>query len=142
VTYATSQNCIDRFGSDVVITATDRTNTGTLGVALLAKALADADSTINSYVSGLPGFPFTPVPDAFEKLACDIALYYAALPASAATEEMRQRYEDAIDYLKLVGKQQIRLPYSAGAGFVAPNSTADIVQGERLFTRTTLGELF
>lgn len=140
--YATQQNCVDRFGNDIVVVVTDRSNAGVIDITILAKALEDADDTINSYVAGLPGFPFDPTPDVFEKYACDLAIYYAAHPAGVATDEMRARYEDAVKYLTLLGQNKIRLPQSAGTVFVAPNSTADIVQGERIFTRDSLSELF
>lgn len=142
MTYATKQNCIDRYGTDLVVTVTDRDNTGSIDETILGKALLDADNEINSYVAGIPGYPFDPVPDSFEQKACDMAIYFAALPASAATDAMRQRYEDAIKYFSAVASGKIRLPYSAGASFIEPNSTADIVQGERIFTRDTLSELF
>jgi len=140
--YATQQNCSDRFGEDTVIVATDRENTGAIDTDILGKALTDADATINSYIAGLPGFPFDPAPDILELLACDIAIYLAARPAGVATETDRQRYEDAIKYLEKVEAQKIRLPYDDGEAFVAPNSTATIVQSERVFTRTKLGNLF
>ena len=141
--YATQQNCIDRFGEDMVIVATDRANAGSIDTDILGKALTDADATINSYISGLPGYPFDPVPDILELLACDVALYLAARPTGVATETDRERYENAIKYLEKVGSQKIRLPYDDGDAFIEPNSTADVVvAGTREFTRSKLGVLF
>lgn len=141
--YATEQNCIDRYGEDTVIVATDRDGDGSVDSTVMSNALSDADATIDSYVSGLPGWPFDPTPDSFERIACDLALYYAAQPANAATESQRQRYEDAIQYLRDVGTQKIRLPQVAEEAFVASDAAADIVQNtDRVFTRTKLGVLF
>jgi phage gp36-like protein len=142
VSYAAQQDCIDRFGEDAVIVATDRDNNGAIDTAVLTKALADADTTIDSYIAGLPGYPFSPVPDICEKLACDLAMYFSARGADVATDESRQRYDDAITYLKLVGSQKIRLSADTGQEIVESNSTADITSQERELDRTTLNRLF
>lgn len=142
MTYATEQNCIDRFGEDTVVVATDRDNTGLVDPVVLGKALADADATIDSYVSGLPGWPFVSVPDSFEHIACDLAIYYAAQPANAGTDEMRKRFEDCIRYLERVAEQKIRLPQETGTNFVKSDASADMLSTERVMTREALGDLF
>lgn len=140
--YASQANCVDRYGEDAVIVATDRDNTGSIDTTVLGKALGDADAKINSYVAGLPGYPFDPAPDVFEQIAVDLAMYFAARPATAATKEQKDRYDDAIKYLTAVGKQQIRLPYDDGDQFIEPNSTAEVIHYERVFTRTQLNKVF
>lgn len=139
--YATQQNCIDMYGEDDVIVATDRDGDGVIDTAVLSKALDNATTIIDSYVSGLPGYPFDPVPDIFESLCCEIAIYKAASTAHALTEEMRTRYEDALKYLTLVGQQKIRLSVDDGEGIVEPNSTATITSNEREIDRTSLNRL-
>ena len=140
--YATQQNCIDRYGSDIVIVATDHDNNGAIDTSVLQAALDDATSTINSYVCGLPGFPFASVPDGFEKLCCDMALYNASFTANTVTEEQRKRYDDALKYLLAVAQQKIRLTVESGLNVIEANSTAEIISSERTFTRSSLSRLF
>lgn len=139
--YATQQNCIDRYGEDAIIVATDRDNDGSIDTDVLAKALADADSEINGYVCGLAAYPFDPVPDVFEKLAVNIAIYNAASPAGVATEEQRKRYEDAIKYLTLVAQSKIRLATETGTDRVVAHATAQITSDDRRMSRTSLDRL-
>ena len=139
--YATQQNCIDRYGQNAVIVATDRDLDGAIDTAVLTNALADADSTINGYVGGLPGFPFAPVPDIFETLAVDIALYKAAAPAGVATEEQRKRYDDALKFLSLVGQGKVRLATDDGQDIVSHHATAEISSDTRRFSRETMDRL-
>lgn len=140
--YATQQNCIDRYGTDIVTVATDHDGNGVIDNSVLQRALDDATATINSYVAGLPGFPFEVTPDSFEKLCCEMALYNASFTANTVTEEQRTRYDDALKYLTLVAQQKIRLSTGAGQNIVESNATANIISSERIFTRTSLGRLF
>lgn len=139
--YATQQDCIDAYGTDAVIVATDRDGDGSIDTSVLDKALEDATAEIDSYVAGLPGFPFDPVPDSFRRRCVDIALYLAAPDATSMTEERKHRYEMAISYFKLVGQQKIRLPQDSGQSFVKPNATASIQSKGRVFSREDMGKL-
>ena len=100
MTYATQQNMIDRFGLQELTGLTDLSNTGTLDVNVLGQALADANNEIDGYLSGVFTLPLITVPPRLIKLACDIARY--ELYGVHCSDQVRQRYTDAIAYLKLV----------------------------------------
>lgn len=107
MTYASQQNLIDRFGEDELIQLTDRDNLGAIDAAVVARALADADAEINGYLSTRYTLPLSPVPAVLEKLACDIARYQ--LFENAVTEIVKQRYENAIRFLKDVVAGKVTL---------------------------------
>lgn len=58
--------------------------------------------------------------------------------AGTATEGQRERYEDAIKFLSLVGQGKLRLATSAGEDMVPAHATAEISSEARRMTRTSL----
>jgi phage gp36-like protein len=107
MTYASQQTLIDRFGEDELIQLTDRANLGAIDATVVARALADADAEINGYLSTRYTLPLSPVPAVLEKLACDIARYQ--LFENAVTEIVKERYENAIRFLKDVAAGKVTL---------------------------------
>jgi len=136
MTYATQQNMIDRFGQEELTQLTDRTRSGGIDAAVVDRALADADAVINGYVSAKYTLPLSPVPAGLERIACDIARY--GLYDDRATEQVKQRYDAAITFLKDVAKG------TATLGPDAANQAPSITGGpqhsapERIFTHDTL----
>lgn len=63
-------------------------------------ALQDATEEIDSYIGVRYQLPLPNVPNNLKRIACDIARY--RLYYQQPTEEVRQRYTDAIDFLKRV----------------------------------------
>ena len=100
MTYDSLQNMIDRFGEEELIELSDRSNTGAIDTNVMAQVLGDADTEIDGYLSGVFALPLVGVPDRLIKLAADIARY--ELYGARCTEQVRQRYTDAIRDLKLV----------------------------------------
>lgn len=107
MTYASQQNLIDRFGEDELIQLTDRASLDAIDATVVARALADADAEINGYLSTRYTLPLSPVPAVLEKLACDIARYQ--LFENAVTEIVKERYENAIRFLKDVAAGKVTL---------------------------------
>ncbi len=107
MTYASQQNLIDRFGQDELIQLTGRASLDAIDATVVARALADADAEINGYLSTRYTLPLSPVPAVLEKLACDIARYQ--LFENAATEIVKQRYENAVRFLKDVAAGKVTL---------------------------------
>lgn len=129
MTYATQTDLVDRFGSAELVQLTDRATpaTGAIDTAVLGKALADADDTINSYLSIRYALPLASAPAILKRLAADIARY--ALYEDRVTEAVQKRYDDAIRFLKDVAAGRASVgPDGAGAeaaqtggpGYVAP----------------------
>jgi phage gp36-like protein len=138
MTYAVKQDLVDRFGSEELVQLTDRTNlpASTIDDTVVAKALADADRTIDGYLAATDiALPLAQVPELVQTWACAIARYF--LHANAPTETVRKNYEDALRALRDVAAGRIKLQVAG-----APADTSDDVQistpGDRIFTRDTL----
>lgn len=136
MTYATQQNMVDRFGSDELIQLTDRGNLGVIDATVLGQALADANTEIDSYLASVCTLPLVTVPPRLIKIASDIARY--ELYGARCTEQVRQRYMDAIAFLKLVvsGAASLGLdPLSqpvAQVGGVGMTAKAPVFNGDSL----------
>lgn len=139
--YATQQDMVDRFGREELMQLTDRIGQAPIEIddAIVTARLADADETIDGYLqaAGLT-LPLASVPALLTRWACDIARYF--LHAQAATEQVRQNYDDAIKGLRDVVAGRIRLqvdgaePERAGADVQVSTPT------DRVFDRDTLAD--
>lgn len=120
MTYAVKADMVGRFGEQEIIDLTDRAEPRSNGIdnAVLAKALSDADSEINGYIGTRYLLPITTPPADIVRTACDIARY--RLHDDKATEEVRQRYEDARSWLRDVAKGAVVLLDASGTPLPAP----------------------
>lgn len=136
--YATAQDMEDQFGAREVLALTDRDNNGAVDTAALARALADADAAIDSYLAGRYTLPLRGVFPTLKRTACDLARYYLSGADVTEVEAVRNRYKDAIRYLESVRDGKTRLAADA-AGAAAPEpARITVVGAERTFTRDTL----
>lgn len=130
--YASVQDLVNRFGEQEVIELTDRDHTGELVEDVAETALTDSFAEIDSYVQSRYTLPLPSVPDVLRRVACDIARYrlYGARP----TEEARQRYDDALKFLRDVANGTINL------GVTPPPSggVAQVTGPPRVFPRSDL----
>ena len=134
--YATQQNIIDTYGNDVLVVAADRDGDGNADAGVVDEALNQATAEMDSYIAVKYELPLPSVPAVLVPQCVDIALYRLSLDANAMTEEIRQRYEDAVAWLKAIaaGKASLGLPDappSSGGG-------VQITGPARQFTRDTL----
>lgn len=74
----------------------------------LARACEDATNLINGYLGSRYTLPLSSVPDMVKAWAADIARY--RLWDERAPEEVRRRYDDCLDQLRLVANGTIALP--------------------------------
>ena len=101
--YATEENLVARFGQEVDQLKLMHASTSTA----VEDALQDATEEINGYIGGRYALPLPNVPSNLERMACDIARY--RLYFQQPTDEVRQRYDDAISFLKLVANNKAHL---------------------------------
>lgn len=106
--YATEANLVARFGLEIEELKLMHANTSTA----VQDAIQDATEEINGHIGGRYPLPPPNVPSNLKRMACDIARY--RLYFQQPTEEVRKRYEDAIEFLKRVADNkahlQIQLP--------------------------------
>ncbi|USE82031.1 gp436 family protein [Acinetobacter tibetensis] len=69
--------------------------------------LQDASEEVDGYIAVRYSLPLAETPQNLKRLVCDIARY--KLWKSRASDEVRQRYEDAIAFLKLIANNKASL---------------------------------
>jgi phage gp36-like protein len=138
--YAVQQDIADLYGDELLYQVADRDRNQVLDTAAITKALAQATSQIDSFLSARYPVPLSTITEDIKRLTVDIAIYRLAFGGDAYTKEIRTRYEDALAQLKLMA--------SGGAGLGLPPATepaaGDVKGGEiltsgneRIFTRCT-----
>jgi phage gp36-like protein len=102
-------------------------------------AIADADAEIDGYVGRRHAVPLDPVPPMLTKISADIAVYnlYLLRPGSVP-EEIRERYKDAIRFLKDVSNGVVSLGVDDPDGTPAATHKPDIESSDRVFSRSKL----
>ena len=105
--YCTKDDMLDRGWEKELIQLTDKAvpRTGEIDDTALTQSIDDATETINGYIG-----KYLPLPAGYTGLvliACDIARYL--LYDNKATEQVIERYNRAISYLKMVAKGEIQL---------------------------------
>lgn len=135
MTLASAQDLQDRYGLDELVLVADRDRDGVPDAEVILAALEDATSEVVSLIAGAATIDPANVPRNLVRLTCNIARYY--LSGTAPTEDVRQRYEDAVAFLKLVRTGQAGLDGGASApAAVAPTPTAAASEpGSRIFRR-------
>ncbi|WP_281545898.1 phage protein Gp36 family protein [Grimontia sp. SpTr1] len=139
--YATVDDMLARYGEDVVYPLADKDQDDALDEEAAERSLNDATGLMNSYLGTRYPLPLLEVPDLLTRLCVDIALYWLADDAGGATEEKRQRFEDAIQWLENIAKGRVELGLDAPTDD-EPGSLNDdgmvFTSAERLFSRAGL----
>lgn len=147
--YATQADIVELYGAHALVVA-DRDGDGTPDAAAIARALGSASDEIDSHIGVRFALPLAAVPGMLRQLAVDIAVYRLAQTADVLTEELRQRYEDAIGLLRRIAEGKATLvfpPVEPGegeeGGEPVDNSPQPIVVAgpERLFSRAKMRDL-
>lgn len=113
-------------------TADEQAATAT-ALALIEEKLTDADSVIDGYLLSRYTTPLASVPRLVVGIACDLTRY--ALYDDIATEQITQRYKDAIKLLESVGSGKVGLGVSPVGGKPASSGSAYIESASKVFSR-------
>ena len=135
MTFASAQDLQDRFGLDELVLVADRDRDGAPDAAVLSAALEDADSEIIALIAGGASIDPANVPRNIRRIACDIARY--RLYQGGPTEDVRERYDDAVKFLGLVRKGEAGLDGGAAQPAAVQSSprAAATEPGSRVFRR-------
>lgn len=109
-------------GGDLSAYTADEQAAAAKALALINRALADAGSEIDSYVSTRYSVPLTPVPSFINRTACDLARYY--LYDDQVTETIQKRRDGAIGVLRDISTGKSSLGDPATAPAASPQSGA------------------
>lgn len=129
--YALKADMLEEFSENELIQLTDRDipATGEIVDAVLDRALSGASAEIDGYLVRYSGQVLSlPI---LTRYCCDMARY--RLYRDAAPDEVRNRYKDAVSYLKLVASGQISLGVAAETA--ASETTIQFTTGQKVFAR-------
>lgn len=105
--YCDESDIVAAYGSVFWLNVADDDDDGTAdGVA---PALLWASARINGYVGSKYALPLVDVPDDLKQMAVDLTIYRRATTADRMTDDIKERKEDAIQYLKDVRDGEISL---------------------------------
>lgn len=141
MSYASPAQMVARFSEGEVIALTDRSGIGMVDAEVLAAALDEADAEIDPYLAPRYTLPLATVPRILSGFACDIARYrLAGAGGVSITDEVRNRYKDAVAFLDRVSRGQIGLGLDAANHSAQPANTVQFsTPNGRVFGRGVRG---
>lgn len=108
--YATLTDIERQIDSADLIQLTDDERTGDVDTDVVTRAIADADEEIDGYIGSRLAVPLDPVPGIIRKMSVDIAIYNLYSRRRAEIPEARRdRYNDAIRFIRSVAKGEISM---------------------------------
>jgi len=134
--YAVLQDILDLEGEDTLYAVADRDRDGTLNTTetlAVTDAIAAAGDEMDSYIGMRFDLPLPAMPPWATRICIDISLYRLARSADALTNEISQRYKDAVAFLIRVGsgKASLALPL---ASMPQGDDTGEIKGGDPLIS--------
>lgn len=133
--YATRDDMVTAFGERECVSLTDREFTGGIDDAVMQSKLKQASAEIDGYLAGRYPLPWQDVPGVLVSRCCDIARYMLCGSGTQCTEEIRERYLDAIRYLERVADGRITLGRLPSGEVVQSGTTTSFVSAGRAFGR-------
>lgn len=141
--YATPQDLIDQLGEREARALSDRTGAGVVDQAALTRLLALAEDEAKGHVGRRYALPLktlagqtAAVPVKLKSVVIDIARYMGTGTEIMVTDEIRNRYRDAVKWLEGVASGTIALAdmQLAGAGGpAAPGGATAVRTGQKMF---------
>jgi len=109
--------------------------------AVVSEMIAQAAAEIDSYLAVRYQLPLAETPARVKSLAVDMALYHLYSRRSVAPDVRRQKYEDAVAFLKLVGVGKAEIIGAAGVEMPGDaQEVTEVISTTRVFNRTTMGD--
>jgi len=133
--YATKTDIIEQLDEDTLIQLTDDAGAGTVDDSRVTRAIADADAEIDSYCGVRYSVPLSPVPPVIRKGSVDIAVYNLYARRRGAPEDRKDRYNDAIRFLRDVAAGKASLGADDPDGAPGGGNAPSIDYSDRIFTR-------
>jgi phage gp36-like protein len=124
--YASSDDMIESFGEREARTLSDRELAGSVDADVLGKGLAKATDEINGYIAGRYKLPLPQTPPILKGICCDIARYRLTGTERTCSDEIRDRYRDAIRYLEKVANGTVTLGVFADTGAAVPSAGSSV----------------
>jgi phage gp36-like protein len=145
--YITTQDMIDEFGEREVIALSDRIDAGEVAADVVDRAIVGACSEVDAYVAAKVAIPLTKVSPIVKRHVCNITRYHLTGSEAEPTEEIRNRYKDAVKFFTAVGKGEVQLGVdvagdaASGRGTVMFPAGTNAGAGGRVFSRGAGGDI-
>lgn len=134
MSYATAADMQARFSESDLILLTDLDGENdAIDETVLAQALEDASAEINGYLGGRYQLPLTKVPSVLNRLCCDIARFL--LSGERAPEVIENRYQNAVKFLRSVGKGELSLGIDDSGDTATTQNLAQLSSAGSVFGR-------
>jgi len=133
--YCTKADILEQLEEDVLIQLTDDDDAGVVDEGKVTRAIADADAEIDSYCGTKYDVPFSTVPVMLRKMSVDIAIYNLYARRRGAPEDRKERYDDAISFLKDISKGIASLGGDGPSADDDSGPEATTVKSDRVFSR-------
>jgi len=103
--------------------------------------IAQADAEIDAYLAVRYQLPLSETPARVKALSVDLALYHLYTRRSVMPEVRRQKYEDAVKFLKDVGAGRAEIIGAAGLEMSGDvQEVTEISSSIRVFSRENMGD--
>lgn len=133
--YCTQSDLLEQISQDVLIQLTDDDDAGIIDSDVVTRAIADADAEIDSYCGTKYDVPFSTTPVMIRKLSVDIAIYNLYGRRQGAPDDRKERYDDAISFLKDIAKGIASLGGDAPSNDDDAGPEVTTVKSDRVFSR-------
>jgi len=138
--YSTKADILESLSEAELIDLTDDADLGVVDDAVVDRAIADADAEIDAYCGSRHQVPFAAVPAMIRKVSVDIAIYNLYARRRGAPADRKERYDNAIRFLRGVADGTVSLgvgdPDGTPSGSEAPSMSQD--NPARVFGRANL----
>jgi phage gp36-like protein len=135
--YATIDDIRAQIREQELIGLTDEDDTGAVVEAVVNTAITDAGVEIDGHLGGRYTLPLSPVPDIIRKLCVDIAIFNLYALGAGPPQSRKDRYDNAVKFLRSVAKGDISLGVNDPAG-TGPADTPATSSTDRTFDPDTL----
>lgn len=147
--YATLAQAQALYGTSYIAVACDRDNSGAVDTDSFNKHLSTASREMDAYLLGRYPLPLATPPEHFQKLCVDIAVYNGTPTADVCSEQIKDRHKAAIEYMKLIATNKVKLELATDATAVNASQettlqtrhTLQLMSGSREMRRENLRKL-
>ena len=133
--YCTYDDVKKRIGEADLVALADYDGDDSPDTDVVAAAINDACSLIDSYLSVRFTVPVSPVPDVLRTRAVNLAVYFLRLGRDSATEDARRQYEDDVEWLREVVHGEVSLGIEPSATEADRSPAVQYRSQPRLFGR-------
>lgn len=131
--YCGTDDLIERFGASELAQLTDKDAGQIVQPDVVSAAIEDASNTIDGYIGGRYPLPLNNPPAVLIKICADIARYN--LYDNVIPDVVEKQFKAAMDFVKAVGKGEVRLGLSADDQASATSEHIEIRSSGSVFSR-------